>query len=84
MLLASAGPGQDGQQAQSIPEVVEAAPHDFFWGRGIDGSGSNHLGALLMRLRASLLSPNPPEALEPPAARPAQKPLVWDTMPAGC
>ncbi|GAX84404.1 hypothetical protein CEUSTIGMA_g11826.t1 [Chlamydomonas eustigma] len=32
-------------------EVIEASPHDFFWGSGIDGSGRNELGKLLMKLR---------------------------------
>ena len=75
MLLATASATQD---ALSVPDVVEAAPHDFFWGRGIDGSGSNHLGALLMRLRASLLNPSRT------AEAPVEQPMVWDTMPAGC
>ena len=70
--------------------LVEASPHDNFWGRGIDGeyrvstavlivsrgrfssiclpvspgSGANHLGCLLMRLRAELLEQHP----QPPAA----------------
>lgn len=35
-------------------QLVEASPHDYFWGRGVDGSGANHLGALLMRLRDEL------------------------------
>ena len=34
--------------------LVEASPHDYFWGRGVDGSGANHLGAALMRLRDEL------------------------------
>lgn len=34
--------------------LVESSPHDYFWGCGVDGSGANHLGALLMRLRAEL------------------------------
>ncbi|CAG9463316.1 unnamed protein product [Pedinophyceae sp. YPF-701] len=34
--------------------LVEASPHDFFWGRGRDGSGKNMLGTLLMRLRGEL------------------------------
>lgn len=35
---------------------VEAAPHDFYWGCGADGSGKNRLGALLMELRDRLHS----------------------------
>jgi diaminohydroxyphosphoribosylaminopyrimidine deaminase/5-amino-6-(5-phosphoribosylamino)uracil reductase len=36
-------------------DLVEASPHDFFWGRGVDGSGFNHLGMLLMSVRKELL-----------------------------
>ena len=83
MLLASAG-GQGlpgfAEQATQPADVVEAAPHDFFWGRGVDGSGSNHLGALLMRLRTLLLSQTPAVQHAVHAARP----LVFDDMPAGC
>jgi len=31
--------------------IVEAAPHDAYWGAGPDGRGKNRLGVLLMRLR---------------------------------
>eukprot|EP00891_Asterochloris_glomerata_P009033 jgi/Astpho2/9033/fgenesh1_pm.00133_%23_32_t len=34
--------------------VVESSPNDFYWGRGIDGTGSNLLGKLLMRVRSEL------------------------------
>ena len=37
-------------------ELVEASPGDSFWGSGRDGSGSNRLGHLLMRLREELIS----------------------------
>lgn len=40
--------------AASGAEIVEAAPHDFFWGRGVDGSGMNMLGKLLVTVRAEL------------------------------
>ena len=40
--------------AQGDRPLVEASPNDFFWGRGVDGSGTNHLGVLLMRVRAQL------------------------------
>ena len=36
-------------------QIVEASPHDFFWGAGFDGSGANQLGRLLMRLRTELM-----------------------------
>ena len=41
-------------------QVVEAAPHDFFWGCGTDGRGFNKLGRLLMELRDWLLGTAPP------------------------
>ena len=50
--LLSTAKGKDGQPL----DLVEAAPHDFFWGRGINNSGSNHLGVLLMRVRNELLA----------------------------
>ena len=30
-------------------KLAETSPHDFFWGRGRDGSGKNTLGSLLMK-----------------------------------
>lgn len=33
-------------------ELVEKAKNDYFWGCGEDGSGQNHLGKILMNLRA--------------------------------
>ena len=49
--------------------LVEASPHDYFWGRGVDGSGANHLGAALMRLRAELAAAGErrPQPCPPPA-----------------
>lgn len=35
-------------------ELVEAAPNDFYWGAGADGSGRNMLGRILMEVRAAL------------------------------
>ena len=35
--------------------LVEASPHDYFWGCGRKGTGQNHLGKLLMKLRADLI-----------------------------
>lgn len=43
-------------------ELVESSPHDFFWGRGYDGSGANMLGKLLMQVRAELLQQQPAAA----------------------
>jgi predicted NAD-dependent protein-ADP-ribosyltransferase YbiA (DUF1768 family) len=48
MLLASA--------SDEVLHLTEASPHDFFWGSGVDGTGSNYLGRLLMRLRSELLA----------------------------
>lgn len=35
--------------------LQESSPADFFWAKGIDGTGSNHLGRLLMQVRDELL-----------------------------
>eukprot|EP00250_Pteridium_aquilinum_P010101 c19156_g1_i1 orf=324-2096(-) len=35
--------------------LAETSPHDLFWGAGREGEGLNHLGRLLMRLRAEFL-----------------------------
>ena len=35
-------------------ELVENAPHDYYWGCGRDGSGKNMLGKILMETRAIL------------------------------
>lgn len=35
--------------------LAESSPHDLFWGAGREGEGLNHLGRLLMRLRAEFL-----------------------------
>ena len=42
--------------ATAPANLVEASPHDFFWGRGVDHSGCNHLGLLLARVRRELLN----------------------------
>jgi hypothetical protein len=34
--------------------LIEAAPHDYYWGEGADRSGKNMLGLLLMQVRAEL------------------------------
>lgn len=36
--------------------LVEASPHDLFWGGGRDGEGLNYLGRLLMQLRSEFLA----------------------------
>jgi len=35
-------------------QLEEAAPSDYYWGVGRDGTGQNRLGQLLMRIRAEL------------------------------
>ncbi|KAK1295238.1 hypothetical protein QJS10_CPA16g00569 [Acorus calamus] len=35
--------------------LIEASPHDLFWGGGRDGEGLNYLGRLLMQLRSEFL-----------------------------
>ncbi len=35
-------------------EIIENAPHDYYWGCGADGSGKNKLGQTLMQVRALL------------------------------
>ena len=45
MLLSTAG----------MAALVEASPHDFFWGRGHDGTGRNQLGRLLAQVREEIL-----------------------------
>lgn len=34
--------------------LVEASPTDIYWGEGLEGQGSNHLGLLLMAVREEL------------------------------
>ena len=47
-------------------EIVETSPSDYFWGAGLDGSGQNRLGHILMEVRAAL-------RVEPPATAPPPK-----------
>lgn len=35
-------------------ELVENAPRDYYWGCGLDGSGKNRLGYILMEIRTLL------------------------------
>lgn len=35
-------------------ELIEDSPVDYFWGCGIDRTGINHLGKILMKVRADL------------------------------
>jgi ribA/ribD-fused uncharacterized protein len=39
-------------------QIIEAAAGDFFWGAGVDGSGSNWLGRILMEVREELRGPH--------------------------
>jgi N-glycosidase YbiA len=36
-------------------EIVEDSPVDYFWGCGIDRSGQNQLGQILMQVRSELI-----------------------------
>jgi ribA/ribD-fused uncharacterized protein len=35
-------------------DIVEAAPNDYYWGVGLDGTGQNKLGKIIERIRAEL------------------------------
>ena len=35
-------------------DIMEAAPHDNYWGSGPDGAGENRLGRIMERIRAEL------------------------------
>ena len=50
----SSGEGIEGPAGPGDLDLVENSPHDFFWGRGFDGSGQNQLGRLLVELREEL------------------------------
>jgi N-glycosidase YbiA len=39
-------------------EIIEDSPVDYFWGCGTDRTGQNHLGQILMRVRADLQARN--------------------------
>jgi len=38
-------------------DIVEAAPNDYYWGVGLDGTGANKLGRIIERIRADLDTP---------------------------
>jgi N-glycosidase YbiA len=46
-------------------EIIEDSPVDRFWGCGIDRSGLNHLGRILMRVRAEIRNPPHPSGTPP-------------------
>lgn len=69
----SSGSGDSGGAAGATgPDggrlLVEASPHDYYWGRGFDGSGQNMLGRLLMELRGELLAEEAADEWRAPAA----------------
>lgn len=35
--------------------LVENSPNDYFWGCGVDKTGQNHLGKILMDVREQIL-----------------------------
>ena len=37
-------------------EIIEDSPGDYFWGCGTERTGANHLGQILMRVRADIRS----------------------------
>ena len=37
-------------------EIIEDSPVDYFWGCGVDLTGSNHLGQIIMQVRSTLVS----------------------------
>ena len=41
-------------------DIVEAAPTDYYWGVGREGTGQNKLGKILERIRAELRAKTPP------------------------
>lgn len=63
-------------------QIAEASPHDYFWGAGFEGSGTNHLGRLLMLVRAELLAaaadeqPAQEGASSSSSAQPGRSPAV--------
>lgn len=70
LLLSTASLGLSGRAL----DLVEASPHDFFWGRGVDGSGFNHLGMLLMSVRDELLQAEQRQKAD--AVTPAQNGII--------
>ena len=45
----------EGKALLTAAHIVENSPHDYFWGKGIDGNGENILGQLLEAVREELL-----------------------------
>jgi ribA/ribD-fused uncharacterized protein len=40
-------------------DIAEAAPNDYYWGVGRDGTGQNKLGKIIMRIRNEMRSASP-------------------------
>ncbi len=71
--------------------LQEAAPHDYYWGVGADGTGRNKLGQMLMALRAELRKGAPRDraplftwlgqlvriVVEKSAGQPRSLPMTW-------
>ncbi|KAL5058634.1 hypothetical protein RYX36_030238 [Vicia faba] len=47
--------------------LVEASPHDLFWGGGREGEGLNYLGRLLMKLRSEFVEESSSSTSESPS-----------------
>jgi ribA/ribD-fused uncharacterized protein len=45
---------RDLLRATGNEDIVEAAPTDYYWGVGRDGTGQNKLGRIIERIRAEL------------------------------
>jgi len=40
-------------------DIAEAAPNDYYWGVGREGTGENRLGKIIERIRAELRASAP-------------------------
>jgi N-glycosidase YbiA len=52
-------------------EIIEDSPVDRFWGCGVDRTGLNHLGRILMRVRGEIRNPEPTPPYGHPSVREA-------------
>ena len=46
-------------------EIIEDSPVDYFWGCGLDRTGINHLGQILMQVRERIRNPPHPTGTPP-------------------
>ncbi|KXZ44943.1 hypothetical protein GPECTOR_60g720 [Gonium pectorale] len=53
---AASGAAGEGSCGAVCYELVEASPHDYYWGAGYERTGQNKLGRLLMQVREELLA----------------------------